>query len=279
MNRIKALARFAAVAACSITPLVAGNSDRPYDFTDAYYLKNGVNPTAIFNRVNGTAPRSVIDVPYFASQRNIRVRSTNPAYSDNGNMTFWTVLGDLNAAGFTNDAAGKKAKELADKYILYVFPTKTGNPIGLGNNRQADIVDLRNGYFSNDPLGLWLHVWVSYTDKAFNTSDGKKMLADLEKKNGLALDGTPIIRTASELENLLSKGFAAKRLRKSDGSEGPMYGICPVIKDPTNGGIAPDAFLNYVKKADGTPLEPYFVTAFNNLLNGGTWTSSGSNLR
>ena len=69
-------------------------------------------------------------------------------------------------------------------------------------------MDTRNGYFSNNPLGLWLHIW-SLHYRAFNTSDGKKALADLQKKNGLALDGTPIIKTLSELENLLSKGFAA----------------------------------------------------------------------
>ena len=180
----------------------------------------------------------MFDTPNFWFQRNVRAQRLNPAYADNGKVTFWAVMGDVNNAGFTNDAAGANAKVLADKYVLYVFPTRTGNPIGLGNNRQADIVDLSGGYFSNDPLGLWIHIWISYTDAAFNTKDGQKALADLQKKNGTALDGTPIIKTKSELENLLSKGFAQKRFRNPDGSEGPMYGICPVMKDPTNGGIA-----------------------------------------
>jgi len=174
-------------------------------------------------------------------------------------------MGDLNAQSFTDDAAGRNAKTIADRYKLYVFPTRTGNPIGLGNNRQADIVDLSGGYFSNDPLGLWLHIWVSYTDAAFNTRDGQRTLADLRDRNGLALDGTPIIRTLSELNNLFSKGFAAKRFRNPDGSEGPMYGICPVIKDPRNGGIAPIDTLAYVRKLDGSPLEPNIVNAFNSL--------------
>jgi hypothetical protein len=148
---------------------------------------------------------------------------------------------------------------------LYVFPTRTGNPIGPGNNRQADIVDLSGGYFSNDSLGLWIHIWINYTDRAFSTRDGQKMLADLQRKNGIALDGTPIIKTLSELNNLLSKNFAAKRLRNPDGSEDPMYGICPVIEDPTDGGIAPGDTLNYVRKPDGTPLEPEFLRQFNSL--------------
>jgi hypothetical protein len=182
-------------------------------------------------------------------------------------------MGDLFVSSFTKDEAGQRARQIADNMPLYVFPTRTGNQIGLGNNRQADIVDMRHGYFSNNPLGLWIHVWVSYTDRAFNTSDGKKALADLQKKNGLALDGTPIIKTLSELENLFSKGLAAKRFRNPDGSEGPMYGICPVVKDPTDGGIPTDTTLGVVRKPDGSPLEPYFVTNFDSLKFTGRWAN------
>lgn len=245
--------------------------DRIFDFTDEYYLQNGVDPSKIVNRINGTAPRSTFDSPYFPFQRNVRALRLNPAYNHSGALTYWTVMGDIFVDGFTNDAAGQRARQIADNMILYVFPTRTGNPIGLGNNRQADIVDMRNGYFSNNPLGLWLHVWVSYTDRAFNTSDGKKALADLQKKNGLALDGTPIIKTLSDLDNLLSKGFAAKRFRNPNGSEGTMYGICPVVKDPRNGGIAFDNVLTVVRNADGSPLEPFFVTNFNALQTTGDW--------
>lgn len=246
--------------------------DRLFDFLDSYYYQNGVNASLIFGRrqVTGTG-NSIFDTPNFWFQRNVRAQRLNPAYSDSGKPTFWAVMGDVNNAGFTNDAAGANAKTLANKYVLYVFPTRTGNPIGLGNNRQADIVDLSGGYFSNDPLGLWIHIWISYTDKAFNTRDGQKALADLQQKNGLALDGTPIIKTKSELENLLSRGFAAKRFRNADGSEGPMYGICPVIKDPTEGGIAPNDTLGLVRKADGKPLEPEFLRQFESLRTTGRW--------
>ena len=247
-------------------------SDRLFDFTDDYYAQNGVNIARIINRrqVTGNG-NSVFDTPFFIFQRNVRAQRLNPAYSDNGTPTFWAVMGDLNNTGFTNNTAGREARTLANRYILYVFPTRTGNPIGLGNNRQADIVDLSGGYFSNDPLGLWLHVWVTYTDSAFSTKDGQKMLTDLQRRNGLALDGTPIIRTLSELNNLLSKGYVAKRLRNPDGSEGPMYGICPVIKDPTDGGIAPADTLAYVRRPDGTPLEPNIVNAFINLQTTWNW--------
>ena len=232
----------AALFALAAAPIHAraGIEHRLFDFTDEYYRQNGVDPAAIQNRRQGVAPRGTLDAPMFFYQRNVRTLQLNPAYNQSGSPVFWTVMGDLFVAGFTNDAAGSRARQIADNMPLYVFPTRTGNPIGLGNNRQADIVDMRNGYFSNNPLGLWIHIWVSYTDAAFNTSDGKKTLADLQKRNGTALDGTPIIKTLSELENLFSKGFAAKRFRNPNGSEGPMYGICPVVKDPTDGGIPAD---------------------------------------
>ncbi|HVE58415.1 MAG TPA: hypothetical protein VNB22_16400 [Pyrinomonadaceae bacterium] len=267
---------FIVAAILAATPILtlAGVQDRLFDFIDPYYYQNGVDASRIFGRrqVTGNG-NSIFDTPNFWFQRNVRAQRLNPAYSDSGKPTFWAVMGDLNNEGFTLDGAGANAKVLANRYVLYVFPTRTGNPIGLGNNRQADIVDLSGGYFSNDPLGLWIHVWISYTDAAFNTRDGQKALADLQQKNGLALDGTPIIKTKSDLENLLSKGFAAKRFRNADGSEGPMYGICPVIKDPTNGGIAPNDTLGLVRKADGTPLEPELLRQFESLRTTGRWAN------
>jgi len=272
MKKIASIIFMLAMLVSASTVARAGIMDRLFDFTDAYYTQNGVDVTRIFGRrqVTGNG-NSVFDTPNFAYQRNVRASRLNPAYSDNGTPTFWAVMGDLNAQSFLNNAAGRNAKIIADRYKLYVFPTRTGNPIGLGNNRQADIVDLSGGYFSNDPLGLWLHVWVSYTEAAFNTAEGRRTLADLQSRNGLALDGTPIIKNLSELNNLFSKGLAAKRFRNPDGSEGPMYGICPVIRDPRNGGIAPIDTLAYVRKPDNSPLEPFIVNQFLSLQQTWNW--------
>ncbi len=265
----------AALLMLAAAPLVARADvrDRLYDFTDEFYRKNGVDPTKIAGRRQGIPPLGIIDAPLFSYQRNVRALLTLPAYNHSGSPVFWTVMGDFHHDGFTKNAAGQRARQIADNMIEYVFPTKDGNPVGLGNMRQSVILDMRNGYFSNNPLGLWLHVWISYTPRAFNTAEGRKMLADLQKKNGLALDGTPIIKTLSELDNLLSKGLAAKRLRNPDGSEGASYGICPVIKDPTDGGIATDQFLAYTRKADGSPLEPFFVRHFDSLRFTGDWAN------
>ena len=125
------------------------------------------------------------------------------------------------------------------------------------------ILDTRGGYFSNDKLGIWLHTWVVYTSTAFNTRDGQKALADLAGKNGSSLDGTPIIASASDMDNLASKGFVTLTNRPL--TDTLRYAICPVIKDPRNGGIAPDQFLALTVKPDGTPLEPDFAAQFKSL--------------
>ncbi|MEA2553915.1 MAG: hypothetical protein QOJ65_2091 [Fimbriimonadaceae bacterium] len=245
----------------------AGITDRLYDFTDAHYRANGVDPTKIGGRKQAPSTSAVIDTPFFSWQRNVRVIGTSGGYGANGAPNFFAVMGGLGPDSFTADAKGVQAKQIAEKYVEYLFPGRNTDPVGLGALRQSVVLDNSNGYFSANTLGLWLHVWISYTDKAFNTEDGRKMLADLKQKNGLANDGTPIIKTKSEIDNLFSKGFVTKSQR----TDGLRYAICPIIRDPREGGIAKDAFLNFTKKADGTPLEPVFLRAFGNLQLFGTW--------
>ncbi len=254
-----------AVAALALLPAPkmahADVQDRLYDFTDATYKANGIDVTKLGGRKQAPSASAVIDKPFFSWQRNVRVIATGGAYGASGSVAFFSVLAGFGPDGFTADAAGKKAKQIADSYAEYIFPKQGTDPQALGAQRQAVVHGNNNGYFSNDPLGLWLHVWVNYTPAAFNTKDGQKALADLAKKNGLALDGTPIIKTTSDISNLSSKGFVTLTTR----NDGLRYAVCPEIKDPSNGGIAPDDFLNVARKADGTPLDPAFTDTFNNL--------------
>ena len=241
----------------------AGTSDRLFDFTDAYYLQNGVNPAAIDGRRQPNPPLATFGKPPFPYLNTTRALLTLPSYGGSGEVWFFTVLGGGGTSLFTNDSAGAAARVTADKYKEYVFPRKGTDPVGLGALRQSVLLDTRNGYFSNDKLGLWIHTWVAYTDAAFNTKDGQKRLGDLAKKNGLDLDGTPIIASASDVENLASKGLVSLTTRPLN--DPLRYAICPVVKDPRNGGIAQDQFLAYTRKADGTPLEPDFVAQFESL--------------
>jgi hypothetical protein len=256
---------------------IAGD-DRPgdrfplFDYTDAFYQRNGIDPADIVGRRNGTDGLSVVDKSPDRNHRDVRVLFTLPGYDHSGDTVFFTVMGDLAPDPFTNDKAGRDARKLAEASPVYVFPTRAGDPLGVGNSRQADLVDMRHGYFSNNPLGIWVHVFVSYTDKAFNTPAGRKMLADLADRNGLDLDGTPIIATTSELDSLKSKGLVA--LQKRPQTEQGRYFLCPAFKDPRDGGITSDAFLVNVKREDGTalPAEQHFVDDFESLRDTGDWS-------
>jgi hypothetical protein len=240
----------------------AGIQDRLYDFTDAYYAQNGINPAAIDGR-RQPGPLAATDNPIFSYQRNVRALLTLPNYDHSGNAWFFTVLGGFNVNAFTANAAGQSARQIADSSIEYVFPRKGTDPVGLGALRQSVMLDMRNGYFSNNKLALWLHVWVSYTSKALTTADGQKTLNDIAQRNGRDLDGTAIIASASEIDNLFSKGYITKVSRPLN--DPLRYSICPVIKDPRDGGIARDQFLAYTRKPDGTALEPEFLENFQSL--------------
>jgi hypothetical protein len=266
MKKLLPLLAMALLAAPSL--LTADVEDRLYDFTDAYYLQNGVNPALISGRMQ-PGPIAVEDEPNFPFQRNVRALLTLPAYDDSAGINYFTVLGGLSDTAFTADAAGVEAKEIANDFIEYVFPQAGTDPVGLGALRQSVILDMRNGYFSNNPLGLWLHVWVSYTPKALTTRAGKRALNELARKNGRDLDGTPIIATLSDIDSLLSRGLIALTERAS--TDPLRYAICPVIEDPTDGGIAPDQFLAITLRDDGRPLEPEFQINFDSLQNTGDW--------
>ncbi len=253
-----------------LTPAFAARadvSDRLYDFTDAYYQQNGIDPLKLAGRKQAPSASAVIDTPFFSYERNVRIISYGGAYGASSSIAYFAVFAGFGPDGFTNDSAGVRAHQIADTYFEYIFPQRTADPIGLANARQAAVHANNNGYFSNDPLGLWLHVWVNYTNAAFTSKDGQKALADLTKKNGLALDGTPIIKTVSDINNLYSKGYITLQTR----NDGLRYAVCPEIRDPRRGGIAPDAFTNPLRKPDGSFLDPAFSLNFISLQTTGDW--------
>jgi len=253
-------------SASASNPARGGDDDHPpYDFTDAYYRSNGVLPSKLVGRRNGTDGISVFGAPPDSRFRNVRSLLTLPAYDLSGKHWYFTVLADLAVAPFTANAAGRRARALAEQSVVYVFPVRGGDPTGVGNSRQADMIDLSGGYFSGNPLGLWVHVFVNWTAKAFDTTVGRNALRALALRNGRALDGTPVIRTESELEDLTRAGLVTRTRRPTDVAG--RWFVCPVIKDPRDGNVAPDALLVTVRRPDGTPLpaEQSFVTDFESL--------------
>jgi hypothetical protein len=124
------------------------------------------------------------------------------------------------------------------------------------------------GYFCDDLVGIWINTYFWYTvDPANPGPTCGPILARLASKNGLSLDGTPIIKTADELNNdLEANGCGAEGQEDVGGADGgAVWLICPTIADPRNGAIAPDAFLDQVLLPNGQPLDPDFTTNFNSL--------------
>src|SRR5262245_44490473 len=182
------------------TPSVSGP---PFDFSNSFYLANGIDPSKIMNRVGTPSSASAFVVDNSNSdptRDNIRITETTGGFDRDGHVLYYTINGFVNPRTFTNDAAGQAALQIAEKFEAYIFPKASGNPLSpaLSNRRQDNVFNTLNGYFTNNPLGLWTAVFVSYTPSAF-TPAGQKILATLAAKNGTDLDGTPIIRTPKEL--------------------------------------------------------------------------------
>ncbi|HEV3456804.1 MAG TPA: hypothetical protein VHG32_09610 [Thermoanaerobaculia bacterium] len=140
------------------------------------------------------------------------------------------------------------------------------------------------GYFCDDILGMWIITYFWYVDTGFGphqTPLCHQMLAALGGKNGLSLDGTPIIKTGDELNFLEGKvvgtnpipGFlgtnppsppcTAEGQEDTGGADGgSVWLVCPALPDPRNGAITLDAFLDQVRRPNGVPLDLAFTANF-----------------
>jgi hypothetical protein len=253
----------------------------PFDFSDATYRARGVVPENIVLRV-GDASRTgdfVVDnTNTDPLRRNVRTIETTPGTTGSSGLTYANIMGVLNSSGFERNAAGAltsrgaAAFDTAERFRVFIFPKASNGSIldpFLPNKRQDNVFDTRDGYFSNDPLGLWVAVWVVYTPKAF-TASGKKELDPIAATNGRDLDGTPVLTSPSQLDNLASKGLVEFRTRPIDD---PVFRwvICPIPEDPRDGYIRPDAFIRDVKRTSGTPVLPALGNNFRCLQQSGDW--------
>jgi len=274
------------VASLNFSPNVSadGGTDlgtSPFDFSDATYRAHGIVPENIVLRV-GTAARTgdfVVDNSNTdPNRRNIRTIETTPGTTGTSGLTYANIFGVLNSTSFERNAAGgltargQDAFNTAEHFRVFIFPKASNGSIldpFLPNKRQDNVFDTRDGYFSNDPLGMWLAVWVVYTPKAF-TTEGRKELDPIAATNGRDLDSTPILTSPSQIDNLADKGLVELRTRPvNDGVF--RWVICPIPDDPRDGFIRPDAFIRDVKRSDGTPVFPALGNNFRCLQQSGDW--------
>ena len=136
------------------------------------------------------------------------------------------------------------------------------------------------GYFCDDLLGMWIITYVWYTvDPANPGPTCAPILAALAAKNGLSLDGSPIIKTADETNNQVEAfgcGAEGQLAADADGNHGAAWLVCPAIPDPRNGAIAKDAFLDQVHLPNGAPQNPQMTANFISLQTTGQFPNNGN---
>ncbi len=249
----------------------------PFDFTEQFYKLNGVDVAEVSNRRTGADGLSIIWKSNNTNQNDVRVLVTLPVYDHYGQIMFWYPLGDMTERAFLEDMTGMEARRLAEEFPIYVFPDKQiATFAGFADSRHAPLMDMTQAPTNNprvNPLGL-REIWlVRYTEKAFS-GEGADLMAYMLKKNGVATDDTPILKTLADIRWMHKEGMLTL---ESYGYfpfapyEG-QFAVAPVIADPRYGAIAKDAFLLLAEK-DGSPLpaEIPFQYQFTCLQTKGDW--------
>ena len=143
---------------------------------------------------------------------------------------------------------------------------------------------LLQSYLGDNLVGLWIVTYFWYTAEGFGpkqTPDCKAALDFLATRNGLTLDGTPVMKTGAELHFV--EGASALQgnefrdfptppthacamegnLDTSGRDKGAVWLVCPSIPDPTKGGAARDAFVDTVRRPNGSLVDPQVTASFN----------------
>lgn len=246
--RLSALLSLLLLTAAASYAQILAEELRPFDFTDKAYYQNGVLAELLIGRKNGADNESVIDSTDDSRYTNVRITATFPAYDEDGNTIFWNYYAGLPKNGFTEDTNGTRAVEIAFATPLYVFPSVTVK----NSDRQAALIRTKDTYFEKNQIGISAVFFVEYSALS-NTKSGRAALQSLAKRNGISVDGTPIIRTEEELYALRKEGLVTVNQPSLDEPYFTPFAIAKVIQVPA-GGITADAFLIYVKGGDGKPL-------------------------
>lgn len=198
----------------------------PFDFKDSWYKKNGLNPSKFDTRVSPDDANATTGVSLDPTRNNTRIIGINGGFDSAGSELYYPdppVFFPKEA--FTNDKAGKKAKEIANQFRAFIFPLRDGDPVSPApsNRRHDNVFDTSSGYLTANPLGLWRITFPRYTDYGLVSPEGQAKLAELADRNGIDLDGTPVIKRLSEINELLDLHFIELIQRPEDGSQGSPW--------------------------------------------------------
>jgi hypothetical protein len=207
----------------------------PFDFSNQFYLNNGINPANILARVGTSAnsslnwaicqPGDPAPCPNTDQNRNqTRVLQTTGGFAADGSLLYYLIFGMVMPNTFTNDSSGQQALDIANRRAAFIFPIRQSDGSYIlspatSNRRQDNLFDTSGGYLGQDPLGLWLVEYVEITP--FGTSPaGQQILAPFAQKNGVGIDGTPVVTTLADINSLVQQGVFQLVHRALDGSQG-----------------------------------------------------------
>ena len=207
----------------------------PFDFTDQFYLNQGINPANILQRVGTSTnnplnwaicqPADAAPCPNTDQNRNqTQVLQTTSGFAFDGSILFYSIMGFITPSTFNTDSSGDNARQIANRRMAFIFPKRQsdGSYIlspALGNRRQDNLFDTSGGYLGQDPLGLWLLEFVELTPFG-DSPAGQQVLAPFAQFNGVGTDGTPVINTLSDIQSLTDQGVFKLVTRNLDGSQG-----------------------------------------------------------
>lgn len=132
------------------------------------------------------------------------------------------------------------------------------------NCKHGILSDSPFGYFCDDLLGMWILTYFWFTVPPSNPGPVcGPIFQAIGAANGFNLDGTPIIKTAFELNTELeANNCGAEGKEAPTGADGgAVWLVCPALPDPRNGAIATDAFLDSVL-VNGSPQDPFMAQNF-----------------
>ena len=149
-----------------------------------------------------------------------------------------TQLGSslLGLAFFFCSAWTSSSETSAENFRAFIFPKTTRNPDGsiasvdlsvaLPNRRQDNVFETKDRYFCDNVLGLWIIAFTLYTQAGFNAAINPNdpnhgVLQAIADRNGKDRDGTPILQTVADIENLVSLGLVELRNNPLPGAGPP----------------------------------------------------------
>jgi FtsP/CotA-like multicopper oxidase with cupredoxin domain len=257
--------RIGTTAALAWTLLAASPPDlswpiSSFDFSDAVYLDQGIDPSRIENRLERRPGATATGRVPSADRRPVRALELRGGYDATGCPVYFMARGALPRQGFRTDAA----REAADRRRVYLFPRR-----GSGTDlRQDALFDTTSGVH---PLGLWRAAFVRYTQKPFGSPSGLALLDELRARNGTDLDGTPLLKHVSEIASLEKDGFVQLATLSDDGSSGAPWMVWPIWADPRRERLPADAYLDVPVRPDGSAVDQEIEQEFVCLLRTGDY--------